>query len=397
MVIIVAKFSLSLIILFFITITSTYTSLAIAKGIDRDSSSISKSKEENNLLLEPTVKRHIGILPPETCKELIRLGNLDGFTEVQESIDDYSDSKEKQPSQSIEVFERYDGITHPSIWKVLEPYIPRLTELVQLSIDDDIDRLYYPDEQPNRTPTLGWVFFRKYDPDTPRNSLKLHVDSNMHTLNIALNDNYSGGGLLYIRPSIDAIVEEDGRPQILEQYTTYNWLNNVKRQNTTDVIFPSMNTGDVLIHNFTVWHGVAPLVAGTRYSFVLFYDMDNPAIQDDFYDNQQDNGIIAVFYHEIQDLVIDLVWVGETTQPQEEEDGYESKSKVVMMEKSMKPYKEYAVDTYEGHIFHAIISGTDVVLSKFVIMGHDDENNYENRYVIEKTKGDHSRHDNDEL
>jgi len=389
MMIIVAKFLLSLIISC-ITITSTYT---IAKGIDIIDSS-SKSEE---LYLEPTVKRHIGILPPDTCKELIRLGNLDGFTEQQESIDDYSDSKEKQPSQSIEVFERYDGITHPSIWKVLEPYIPRLTELVQLSIDDDIDKLYYPDKQPNRTPVLGWVFFRKYDPDTPRNSLKLHVDSNMHTLNIALNDDYNGGGLLYIRPSIDAIVEEDGRPQILEQYTTYNWLNSVKRQNTTDVIFPSMNTGDVLIHNFTVWHGVAPLEVGTRYSFVLFYDMDNPAIQDDFYDDQEDNGIIAVFYHEI-DLDIDLVWVGETTQPQEEENnGYDSKSKVVMMEKSMKPYKEYAVDTYEGHIFHAIISGTDVVLSKFVIMGEDDENNDENRYVVEKTKGGHSIHDNDEL
>ena len=394
MVIIVAKFLLSLIILCII-ITSTYTSLAIAKGIDI----IDSSSKSEDLYLEPTIKRHIGILPPHTCKELIRLGNLEGFTVEQESIDDYSDSKEKQPSQSIEVFERNDGITSPSIWKVLEPYIPRLTELVQLSIDDDIDRLYYPDEQPNRTPQLGWVFFRKYDPDTPRNSLKLHVDSNMHTLNIALNDNYNGGGLLYIRPSIDAKVdEEDGRPQILDQYTTYNWLNNVKRQNTTDVIFPSMNTGDVLIHNFTVWHGVAPLEAGTRYSFVLFYDMDNPAIQNDFYDNQ-DNGIIAVFYHELHDLNIDLVWVGET-QPQEEENGYDSSKSsvaVIMMEEHMKPYKEYAVDTFEGHIFHAIISGTDVVLSKFVIMRHDDENNYENRYVIEKTKGDHSRHDNDEL
>lgn len=57
-------------------------------------------------------------------------------------------------------------------------------------------------------------------------------------------------------------------------------MNDVQRQNTSDLIFPTLETGDVIIYNFTLWHAIAPIEAGTRYSFVLFYDMDNPAIQD---------------------------------------------------------------------------------------------------------------------
>ena len=61
---------------------------------------------------------------------------------------------------------------------------------------------------------------------------------------------------------------------------TYDWANTVKRENTTELVFPNMQAGDVLIHNFTVWHGVAPLEKGERFSFVLFYDMDNPILDD---------------------------------------------------------------------------------------------------------------------
>ena len=58
-------------------------------------------------LLEPIVKRHVGILPPDVCKELIRLGEEDGFTVEHESIDNYEEGY-TVPSQSIEIFER-DG------------------------------------------------------------------------------------------------------------------------------------------------------------------------------------------------------------------------------------------------------------------------------------------------
>ena len=164
-------------------------------------------------------------------------------------------------------------VISPTIWKALSPWIPHLTNLVKESLDKQTDGKYFPNEQPDRIPQLGWVFFRKYSPDTDRKSLKMHVDSNMHTLNIALNDDFEGGGLFYVKPPIEQEESEDDRPDISDEYKNYQWLNTLKRENTTDIVFPTLQAGDVLVHNFTVWHAVAPIEVGTRYSFVLFYDM----------------------------------------------------------------------------------------------------------------------------
>ncbi len=250
------------------------------------------------------------------------------------------------------------GIQSPAVWNALEPWIPKLTELVKSSIDSATDAHFFPD-QPDRVPQLDWVFFRKYSPESERNSLLLHVDSNMHTLNIALNDDFVGGGLFYVKPEVALQDEEemlqhnDSRPLISMEYRTYDWLNNVKRQNTSDIVFPTLGTGDVLIHNFTVWHAVAPLEIGTRYSFVLFYDMDNPAIQVDFYDP-----ITVEFYHEIEDQKVDLVWV--------EDDGGGEET-IHVMEMEMPPFEVSSQESYEGHVFRALVSGTGTVLAEFVM------------------------------
>ena len=252
------------------------------------------------------------------------------------------------------------GVQSPAIWNALEPWIPKLTELVKSSIDSATDAHFFPD-QPDRVPKLDWVFFRKYSPDTDRNSLLLHVDSNMHTLNIALNDDFVGGGLLYVKPEVALQDPEllmhynDSRPLISEDYRTYDWLNNVKRQNTSDIIFPKLGTGDVLVHNFTVWHAVAPLEKGTRYSFVIFYDMDNPAIQVDF-----EPPLLVEFYHEIEDMDIDLVYV---------EDGDDGSETMQVVEEKMPPFQIAVQETYEGHKFRALISGEDTVLAEFVMRG----------------------------
>jgi hypothetical protein len=252
-----------------------------------------------------------------------------------------------------------EGIQNPAVWKALEPWIPTLTELVKESIDSATDRYFFPDK-PDRVPQLDWVFFRKYSPDTERNSLLLHVDSNMHTLNIALNDDFVGGGLLYVKPEValqdeeEILLHNDSRPLISESYRSYDWLNNVKRENTSDIVFPTLGTGDVLIHNFTVWHAVAPLEIGTRYSFVLFYDMDNPAIQVDFY-----KYITVNFYHEIEDLNIDLVWV--------EEDVGEGMETIHVMEENMPPFEFSSHETFDGHVFRAMVADEDTVLAEFVI------------------------------
>ena len=81
---------------------SALTLCAICAQIDGSSPPDSSTTKQ---LLEPIVKRHVGILPPDVCKELIRLGEEEGFTVEHESIDNYEEGY-TVPSQSIEIFER---------------------------------------------------------------------------------------------------------------------------------------------------------------------------------------------------------------------------------------------------------------------------------------------------
>lgn len=325
-------------------------------------------------LLEPIVRRHARVLPLSVCADLIRLGEAKGFTVDVESID--ADEEHHSPSQSIEVFERDDGITSPAIWAALEPWIPHLTELVKRSIDKRTDRLYYPDKL-DRTPHLGWVFFRKYSPSSDRKSLKIHVDSNMHTLNIALNghDDYEGGGVFYVKPPrLQPAETPDGRPEIPVEYMSYDWLHTVKRENTSDLVFPALDGGDVLIHNFTVWHAVAPLKAGTRYSFVLFYDMDNPAIQEDF-DHEEDEDALPVEFHNGMPQHVDLAYVYETE---------EGEAGVDVIEENIPPLETVGLHSYPGHMFQALIHGTETPVCEFVIREE------QTTYTIARTEAAHT-------
>jgi hypothetical protein len=115
-----------------------------------------------------------------------------------------------------------------------------------------------------------------------------------------------------------------------------------------------------MIHfNFTVWHGVAPVESGTRYSFVLFYDMDNPAIQrHDFGAGGGGGGMRASFYHEIPDVGIDLVWVGKDARGDEAE---------AIISRDVPPFKKMRIDTWAGHKFRAVVSGEGTVVSEFVM------------------------------
>ena len=47
------------------------------------------SSSSSTQFLEPTVKHFSGILPADACKELIRLGELEGFSNEPDSIDHY--------------------------------------------------------------------------------------------------------------------------------------------------------------------------------------------------------------------------------------------------------------------------------------------------------------------
>lgn len=331
--------------------------------------------EDNVQHIEPRVSLYTGILPKAACQELIKLGEQSGFNVIDESIDDYEENEEnKVPSQSIEVYSyEYGGqnrIIDMPIWQALSPYMELFASLIKATRKEDEHRLLYPDE-PNREPKLDWIFFRKYSPNSARNSLIPHVDTNVFTLNIALNDDFEGGGLFYVKPPMqDVALSNDGRPDLKREMMSYDWANTVKRENTSDLVFPNMQAGDVLIHNYTVWHGVAPLEKGERYSFVLFYDMDNPSIND--LDADIDEFDVE-FYHEIEDAIVVLVFVDELAN---------GKEIVEPMIDPFPPYEAQELNSFEGHKFRAIIDGTNEVLAEFVVSSKL------KRYVISKQEQD---------
>ena len=88
--------------------------------------------------------------------------------------------------------------------------------------------------------------------------------------------------------------------------------------------------------------------------------------EDDFVD---DGHFPVAFYHKIEDLEIDLVFVHETD---------EGETIHEIMEENLPPYEEIPFESYEGHVFRAVVSGTDAIISEFVI-SHE-----QHRYTIAK-------------
>ena len=206
-----------------------------------------------------------------------------GFNVKEESIDTEEQEESKFdssvkyiPSQTIDVWTRLtdddgvelteeeimeDDMMDKPIWEALQPWLPKITQIVKDNRNRaEFSKMYPNDPHANdREPSLDWIFFRKYSPDDERNSLKHHHDTNMNTVNIELSNDYEGGGIFYIKPlastgNISRVYEERG----------YEWINTLKRENTTSLVFPDLHAGDAIFYNYTVEHGVAPCESGTR-------------------------------------------------------------------------------------------------------------------------------------
>lgn len=117
--------------------------------------------------------------------------------------------------------------------------------------------------------------------------LKLHRDINLFTVNVALNDDFEGGGLFYYKSDDSHYTDGDPRPNLKSEQMTYDFLEQIKRENTSVIVFPEAKTGSVLIHNYTLFHAIAPIEKGTRYSLIFFYDMHHPVV-DRFYPKEFD-------------------------------------------------------------------------------------------------------------
>ncbi len=193
-----------------------------------------------------------------------------GFDVQEESIDrdeqedsEFDPDVKYVPSQTIDVYNRRDpaeDMQDPVIWEAVQPWIPKIAQIVRDNRNPVEFSKMYPDN-PDKEPSLDWVFFRKYSPDDERNSLKHHHDTNMNTVNIELSNDYEGGGLFYIK----ALASTRNISEVYADFG-YEWINTLKRENTSSIVFPDMHAGDAIFYNYTVEHGVAPCEAGTRVS-----------------------------------------------------------------------------------------------------------------------------------
>ncbi len=333
--------------------------------------------------IEPEVHRYTNVIPREVCEKIIALGEAAGFPLEKDSIDSLQyDESENNSSQAIDVVDEDGTVNYPEIYAELEPYIPKIANLIRSQRNEKLDRILFPDEPSDRLPELHWVFYRKYSPDTPRNSLVPHTDTNMHTVNIALNDDFTGGGLFYLKPprpsnpdyypneNNDYFSQGDLDPvaDIHHHQYSYHYVNRLRHENKTNVVFPRLETGDALIHNFTVWHAVAPIEVGTRYSMVLFFDMHNPCLVDyDTFgnDNNEDDEEVddrfdVTMRHQIKEcdratgkLVpirdsVDIYWVNPD----------EGKAMSFLAE-NIIPGAFFAIFSEDGHEFRALRSVPD--------------------------------------
>lgn len=99
--------------------------------------------------------------------------------------------------------------------------------------------------------------------------------------------------------------------------------------------------------------------------------MDNPIIDDMKEDDNEE--ITVQFYHEIEDVKINLLFVDE------HDDGSEM-TESVTSHPYLLPFERFYHGTYEGHKFRAVVEHTNEVLAEFVIR------HGQKRYQITKKK-----------
>eukprot|EP01084_Bolivina_argentea_P004403 8364_1 len=187
----------------------------------------------------------------------------------------------------------------------------------------------------------------------------------MFTINIALNDDYIGGGLFVATPNEHWLYIHDRYIPYVppRDIKTYEYLANIQRKNTSHHMFPILNTGDALIHNYSVYHGIAPIISGTKYSLLFFYEMQHYKDIREKYTKQQPvyqvQEMDALFVNLIDDdSIIDLYWIGVNSYGVEE---------YHIIEEDMDYNNQKKMNTYSGHVFRAVERQTKQIIGEYVM------------------------------
>mmetsp|Transcript_3205 Transcript_3205/g.7010 ORF Transcript_3205/g.7010 Transcript_3205/m.7010 type:complete len:366 (+) Transcript_3205:30-1127(+) len=283
--------------------------LSPADGSTGSSTSLLSFKgSQTTLDSDPWVDIIPRVIPPDTCNAIIYKSEQIRYRLMDDTIDSGDPSNYDQQTQEVYIYHN-ERVIEPTLYELIEPHLPTLTDAIKRR-RERVWGSEFADGASFTDPTYEWIFLRKYYPlgrYSKRNSLKVHTDSNMHSITLALNDNYLGGGLFVVRTRTDenatqavgsssssSTSSSNDRssndrngvnlhlPEIPHEYGSYKYLHEhdglVRRQNSSDVFFPELKQGSAALINFTVPHGVAPLAEGSqfpRYALIVFYNIDS--------------------------------------------------------------------------------------------------------------------------
>ena len=200
-------------------------------------------------------------LPLDACAKLIEVCNANGWATEADSIDGYN-------VQDLQVV-HHGKVVNAAAHAVIAPYLDNLKAWLDAKWGHD----------PLNYNELDWVFARKYAAGSARDGLQGHKDSNRHSINIALNTDFEGGRLYFVPPDspLGHLVDAKGTKKqhgMAGDSVSMLKPGNVPNPGVTseNYFFPELTAGDALSHNDTVWHGIAPVTKGAKYSLLFFYD-----------------------------------------------------------------------------------------------------------------------------
>mmetsp|Transcript_299 Transcript_299/g.423 ORF Transcript_299/g.423 Transcript_299/m.423 type:complete len:190 (+) Transcript_299:48-617(+) len=170
----------------FFLVSSMMTGIITATDLDTDLDVSGADVDDD--FREPWIENHKGYFSKEDCNEIIKEAEAFGFPDTADSID-YGDER-GTVSWAIDVYTNEELLT-PKIADIYKKYLPKMTELVR-------EKKILMNNGDTSEPSLDWIFLRKYSAGAERHMLRLHQDTNLFTINIALNDDFEVSVSLFL-------------------------------------------------------------------------------------------------------------------------------------------------------------------------------------------------------
>merc|ERR1711982_70953 len=127
------------------------------------------------------------------------------------------------------------------------------------------------------------------------------------------------------------------------------------------------------------WHVFRALLSGTQKVLTEIIVSDEQRLYKiDYIEREEDDfqadfvdPLAIEFYHEIEDEKIDLVFVDQTAA--------NKKETLNMVEEAWPPFQLLQINSREGHVFRALLSGAETVIAEFAV--RNDQRRYMFHYM----------------